>query len=250
MTKTTIYVATHKLFTPPKDKNYVPITAGANYHNLPYLKDNTNDNISDKNPYYSELTALYWIWKNDPSDIIGFTHYHRYFQKWRKIQTSEIKRILKKDDIIVPVPLTLPCTVYEQYASVHYSIDLKLAAEEIIRRYPNYKQTVYEVLNQNELYTCNMFITRREILEDYLNFLFPILFTLEEKIPYLSYSIYNQRVFGFLSERIFNIYLKQKKWNLKNYPIVENMSSIEQMKKQKKIQIDLNLDKQSKRKND
>lgn len=250
MTKTTIYIATHKLFTPPKDKNYTPITAGAFYHNLPYLKDNTKDNISEKNPYYSELTALYWIWKNDPSDIIGFTHYHRYFQKWRKIQAKESERILKKSDIIIPTPLELSCSVYEQYASVHYPIDLQLAMEEIIRKYPDYKQTIYQVLNQKKLYTCNMFITTREILEDYLNFLFPILFTLEEKIPYLNYSIYNQRVFGFLAERIFNIYLNHKKWKTQEYPVVEKMPLTEQVKKREKIQKDIEKDNQNERKNE
>lgn len=248
MVKTTIYIATHKLFTPPKDKGYIPITAGATYHNLPYLKDNTGDNISEKNPYYSELTALYWIWKNDPSDIIGFTHYHRYFQKWKKIQTKESEKILKKADIIVPNFLEFSCSVYEQYASVHYPSDLQIATEEILKRFPDYNQTIYQVLNQNKLYTCNMFITRREILNDYLNFLFPILFSLEEKIPYLNYSIYNQRVFGFLSERIFNIYLEHQKLKIREYPVVEKLPVYEQARKRKMIQKDIKKDNENERK--
>ena len=47
------------------------------------IGDNTGDNISSKNSYYNEMTALYWAWKNyeklgNPKRI-GLMHYRRHF---------------------------------------------------------------------------------------------------------------------------------------------------------------------------
>ena len=75
-----IYIAAHKKANLPQKEGYVPIQVGSQLHDdLGYLKDNQGDNISIKNPNYCELTGLYYIWKNTNSDIIGLTHYRRYF---------------------------------------------------------------------------------------------------------------------------------------------------------------------------
>jgi hypothetical protein len=37
-----------------------------------YLRDDVGDNISSKNDTYSEITGLYWIWKNSTAEILGF----------------------------------------------------------------------------------------------------------------------------------------------------------------------------------
>ena len=61
----TIYTLTHKHFTKPDDNMYVPLQVGTAINSpLGYLRDDTGDNISALNGYYSELTGLYWIWKN------------------------------------------------------------------------------------------------------------------------------------------------------------------------------------------
>ena len=69
----TIYTMTHKPFVPPPDRLYQPLQVGSALHeSLGYLSDNEGDNISEQNPYYSELTGHYWVWKNDKhSDYVG-----------------------------------------------------------------------------------------------------------------------------------------------------------------------------------
>ena len=78
-------VATHKKYQMPKDKLYLPVHVGAEGKtDLGYQKDNVGETISNKNPYFCELTALYWAWKNLNEDYIGLCHYRRYFTLSKK----------------------------------------------------------------------------------------------------------------------------------------------------------------------
>lgn len=74
-----IIVAAHKKYHMPEDSCYLPLHVGKKgKDDLGYLGDDTGDNISEKNPYYCELTGLYWAWKNLKADYIGLVHYRRH----------------------------------------------------------------------------------------------------------------------------------------------------------------------------
>ena len=47
-----------------KKLDYIPVGLGANKFSKEWLKDNTGQNISEKNPNYGEYTFYYWFWKN------------------------------------------------------------------------------------------------------------------------------------------------------------------------------------------
>ena len=75
-----VYVVTHKPFDGrlPENYEYIQVNA-ANNARFCALTDDTGENISAKNPCYCELTAMYWIWKNDhENDIVGLAHYRRF----------------------------------------------------------------------------------------------------------------------------------------------------------------------------
>jgi hypothetical protein len=75
-----LLIAAHKQYQMPADSIYFPLHVGAQgkEHITGFTPDNTGDNISTKNPYYCELTGLYWAWKNLDADYIGLCHYRRY----------------------------------------------------------------------------------------------------------------------------------------------------------------------------
>ena len=116
-----IAVAYHKDSIVLQDEHLIPVHVGkslATAH-LPFQGDNTGDNISEKNPLYCELTALYWLWKNCEDDYIGICHYRRFFSKsfrYGVIATEEeLLCKLSKFDIIVPFKRSMAVTVREQY---------------------------------------------------------------------------------------------------------------------------------------
>ena len=236
MKEVKIYIATHKKTQLPEKECYVPIQVGCEgKENLGYICDNTGDNISIKNSSFCELTATYWILKNDKSDIVGLTHYRRYFFKnifsnsLNKILSKEdILKILDKNDIIVPKKMKFPITVKEQYERNHNLSDLLKCKEIIEEKYPDYVSAFEKVLNQKKMYTYNMFISSKEIYNNYYNWLFDILFEVEKVTDISEYTDYNKRLYGFLSERLFNVWIEKNrdKLKIKEVPVYNTEESI------------------------
>ena len=214
-----IFIATHKKFTAPKNNIYIPIHVGAyNKPDLGFLKDSSGDNISEKNPYFCELTGVYWIWKNCQADVVGLVHYRRYFynsffKNINNIMTSyDIEKILEKKDIIVSKPVyILFSSVRNKYEKLHLKEDLDKCEKIIIDKFPEYKETFDKVMKRHFLYPYNMIITKKEIFDEYGKWMFDILFELEKQIDVKKRDTYNARVFGFLSERLLNVWIEKNK---------------------------------------
>lgn len=81
MKKILIAVAYHKKSFIVNNNIFLPIQVGAalSETDLGIVKDNGGENISTLNPYYCELSALYYLWKNYPdTDYLGLCHYRRF----------------------------------------------------------------------------------------------------------------------------------------------------------------------------
>ena len=210
-----IFVVSHKEVNFPNQKIYIPIQVG-NGKSFTEIRDNTGENISPKNKNFCELTAAYWIWKNDNSKIVGITHYRRYFFK-NKFSNSinnildekDIESILKKYDIIVPeIENIVKYTVEEAYGYYHHINDFNKCRKIINEIYPEYVESFDEVASRKQVYLYNMFIAKKEVFDLYYKWLFDILFELEKRVD------------GFLSERLFNVWLlKNNNLKIKEMPV-------------------------------
>lgn len=77
-----ILIACHKPSELPKSDLFLPVRVGAALAKDDFglqRDDDGDDNISDKNPSYCELTAIYWAWKNLDADYYGLFHYRRFY---------------------------------------------------------------------------------------------------------------------------------------------------------------------------
>lgn len=209
-----IVIATHKAYTMPDDSLYLPVHAGAAVHSytLPYTADDTGDNISNKNSSFCELTALYWAWKNLDADYIGLCHYRRYFCRNRSrdiLLLQDTDAVTAKADIILPKKRNYFIeTNYSQYVHAHHSEDLDVTRQILAEKYGSrYTDAFDAVMKRTDGHRFNMMIMKRELLDAYCSWLFDVLFTLEERLDTTGYSAYDARVFGFVSERLLDVWL-------------------------------------------
>lgn len=217
--KIKILVACHKADPNIRqDDIYMPIQVGAALHpklDLGFQKDNEGENISEKNASYCELTALYWAWKNLPKDVeyVGLAHYRRYFD----INNKKIEKILNNNRVIVAKPQIFPTNLFKDYAEQHNGLDLKETYQIIKESFPQYKTSFEKtILRNNRLSPFNMFIMRRELFDEFCTFIFGVLFELEKRINLTNYNDYQKRIFGFISERLLNVFLNYIETNNKN----------------------------------
>ncbi len=226
-----IVVATHKSYLMPEDPMYLPLLVGAARNNANWngQRDNTGVNISDKNPTYCELTGLYWAWKNIDAEYVGLVHYRRHFvhSKWWKRKTdriatqTEITKQLKTEDILLPKPRHYWIeTNYSQYAHAHHAEDLDLTRQIIQDKYPQYLPAYDNIMKKRSGHRFNMMIMKKYLLNQYCKWLFDILFTLESKLDITAYNKNDQRVFGFVGERLLDVWLETNQYQYKSIPYV------------------------------
>ena len=242
--KIAIYAMTHKDFVPPSDPIYVPLHVGRALYLrresigttsvekngsdslsvtghpensseltgiMRFLGDDTGDNISARNDNFSELTGHYYVWKNDKaSDIIGTCHYRRYLisDKTGDLLTSyEIKTLLKKYDIITTKNLLLNFPYEYGFGEHHKPLYLTGTGDVLKDLYPKDHAVFEKLIKEEHTYFGNMLICRREIFEDYSDWLFSILFELDKRITIDEPDSYHRRIYGFISEFLLYVYI-------------------------------------------
>lgn len=224
--KIKILIAAHKKFPMPTADGYLPVLVGAkkNYRSdITYQRDDEGDNISEKNPNYNELTAIYWAWKNlKDVDAVGLVHYRRLFFDKKPynlenvINIEKVEQLLQKYDVLLPKKRNYYIeTNYSHYIHAHYKEPLDKTREIIKNSYPAYLKEFDRVMKNRKAHMFNMFIMRKEAFDSYCNFMFDVLGKLENTIDISNYSVQEARVFGYISELLMDVWLYTTKESYK-----------------------------------
>lgn len=228
------YVVSHKQYEFPSSTNFVPLQVGNASAAISQktVRDSTGDNIAHLNSSFCELTAAYWIWRNSQEDIVGLAHYRRYFAsstsnlmvKGKRIASpEEMMNLLKNADILVAKPRNYYITsIKSHYIHAHHESDYTQLRDEIARQQPDYLSDFDHVMGGTKISLYNMFVCKKTLIDEYFSWLFPLLLALEQKIDYQNYDAYQKRVFGFMAERLFNVWLhhQRNRLSIKYMPVV------------------------------
>ena len=241
--KAKIIIALHKKYPVPNDQVYLPLFVGA--HSKPdigFARDDINDNISCKNPFFCELTGIYWAWKNLNASNIGLVHYRRYFKGSKKVIFNKYKRNILSDEDVLKLDnetIYLPKmrnyyieTLYDHYAHTMYIEPLDITGEIISELCPEYSYEFNKLKVRKKAHMFNMFIMPKKHFDNYCEWLFKILFELEKRIDVSNYSSFHQRLYGRISELLLDVWINTNKLSYKELPYI-NIEKVNWFKKGK-----------------
>ena len=210
MSRVKILVACHKPDIVYHDEVYAPIHVGraiSKYKDemSDMIGDDTGENISEKNPYYSELTAQYWGWKNlKDIDYIGLCHYRRYFRT--KITVENVDRLLGTNyDVILAHPIYLRNSVATRLRLATCTEDVYIFYRCLIKMFPEYENETNCFLKGNKVVPFNMFVMRKNLFDDFALWQFSVLEEMENYIKLPGYTRC-RRLYGYMSEVMLPIY--------------------------------------------
>lgn len=229
----TIYQTFHKSYLHNKACTWLQPVGVNGYVEEGFISDADGDHISSLNPYFCELTAQYWVWKNSSASVVGFYHYRRYMNylidgTWsgdygfsvpasqqvidyltQDNQKLMLERMLRVSDVVIPSRYSSGANSIEQHYTTHHQPEHWAAfLEAIARRFPQdtHYLDLFRLTNQNTAF--NMFVMRRELYNAYCEDLFAVLMPLFEQFG-RNYGEYNNRYPGFLAERFLAFWIQK-----------------------------------------
>lgn len=230
-----IAVAMHKPYRTPDDPAYLPLHVGAALHPdvLPGIQgDDEGDNISRLNASYSELTALYWMWKNCDADYKGLVHYRRLFaspslanrlRKDRFVRIAsgkEIREALKKTGAVVPRSRNYYIeTMHSHYAHTLDGSHLDVMRDILMSKAPEYVPMFDRCMASTSGHMFNMLVMRADLFDAYCAWLFPLIDELASQIDASAYTPFEKRYPGRVSELLLDVWLKTNGQDVVELPL-------------------------------
>lgn len=197
----------------------IPIQAGAALCEecVAEISDYEGENISYKNVNYSELTVLYWIWKNklentdDDWKYYGLAHYRRMLD----VSEEDISRLLNNDvDVVLPYPMPYEPNIHAHHERYLKEEDWNALLQAIDELQPEYAKLFPKILTQEYMFNYNIVLAKKEVLREYCSWLFPILERTEElSVP--KGCDRADRYIGYMGETLTTLYFMVNKEKLR-----------------------------------
>ena len=226
---------------------FVNILCGAfrPHKDIGLIGDNTGDNISEQQPFFSELTVQYWAWKNQEADYYGLCHYRRYFsfsdkryptstanficepllnnhavKNFKLNDTKLIENLMDNFDCLIPEPSDarnwipqngnpIPQNIRELwiYFENVYEKDIDILTSIIDRKFPEYTPIYKEYFAQIKHRGYNVFLMKKQLFFSMCDFQFTILDEFRKIVDAKLYEDSNKRrVYGYMAELLFGIF--------------------------------------------
>lgn len=158
--KARIYICTHTDFDCPVSN---PVYEIADSRRL--FSDDKAENGVDA-LFYSELLTYHRLAQRPDRlpDIVGFCGYRKYFSFLDDV--PDLEALVSKHGCIATTPRRLKMSVYDQYAYLFSFADMDVMAAIVRCQEPWLWPAFRKMLTGDTLYTCNMFIMRRDDFTD------------------------------------------------------------------------------------
>lgn len=222
-----ILVATHKPYWMPTDEMYLPVQVGsAGKESIAgYQRDDEGKNISKKNPHYSELTALYWGWKNLDVTYMGLVHYRRQFggSGERGILTgAETDALLEQAPIILPKRRKYYIeTLASHYEHANQNGQLLVLREAIATVDSHFLVPFDNHMRERNGHMFNMMVMRKDLLDAYCEWMFAVLAEAEQHIDFSSLTDFDARLLGRYSEFLLDVWISVTDNSYVECPLVD-----------------------------
>lgn len=229
-------VATHKPYRMPKDPMYMPLHVGAILHPdvcVEMQSDAEGDGISELNSTYSELTGLYWLWKNCSADYKGLVHYRRLLassktQKGRNddpyqrvVGSVELGELLDRCPVVVAKRRNYYIdTVYDHYAHTFDASHFDECRNVLVGACPEYVPSWDKLMSSRGAHIWNMFVMREDLFNAYCSWMFGVIGELAARIDSTGLDAFQARWPGRVSERLLDPWLETNGIAYSELPVV------------------------------
>lgn len=145
-------------------------------------------------------------------------------EEFDKIDLSipqEVIDNLKNGEAVVARKKYYMVNLYNDYCYCHISDDIRTLDKVIMETQPDYWDSFNEVMwNNNALIHYNMFMMTWPDFDEYCQWLFTVLAEVEKRTDISHYTPVQMRIYGYMAERLFNVYLHAKKFKLKHHNVI------------------------------